>query len=73
MTTKPLIRAGIYKHFKGGLYKVIGIAKHSETNENMVVYRAKNDEHQLWVRPLEMFNENVKVDNKLVPRFELIQ
>jgi hypothetical protein len=70
---KPLIRAGIYRHFKGGLYKVISVAKHTETNEEMVVYKSVNDEHQLWVRPLEMFNEKVKVEGKLVPRFEFIK
>ena len=73
MTKKPLIRAGLYRHYKGGLYKVIAIARHSETQEDMVVYRAKGDEHQLWVRPLEMFREKVKVEGKLVPRFELIE
>ena len=69
---KSLIRAGTYKHHKGGLYKVIGIAKHSETRENMVIYRTINDEHQLWVRPLEMFMDKVKIDGKFVPRFKFI-
>lgn len=73
MIKKPLIRAGTYKHFKGGLYKVISIAKHSETLEKMVVYRSLKDEDQLWVRPLEMFKEKVEVEGKLVPRFEFIK
>jgi len=70
MAKKPLIRAGIYKHYKGGLYKVISIAKHSDTKEDMVVYKSVNDQRQLWVRPLEAFKEKVKVRGKLVPRFE---
>jgi hypothetical protein len=69
----PLIRAGIYKHYKGGFYKVISIAKHTETKEDMVVYKSVNDEHQLWVRPLKMFNEKVKVDGKEIPRFQYIE
>ena len=49
------IKAGIYRHFKGKEYEVLGIAKHSETQENMVVYKALYGEHALWVRPKEMF------------------
>ena len=73
MVKKPLIRAGIYKHYKGGLYKVISIAKHTETRENMVIYRSLKDEQQLWARPLEMFREKVKVEGKEIPRFEFIK
>lgn len=73
MTKDPLIRAGIYRHYKGGIYKVIAIAMHTETREEMVVYRSLDDERQLWVRPLEMFREKVKVDGKPVPRFEFIE
>jgi len=69
MDKKNLIQAGIYHHYKGGMYKVIGLAKHSETREELVVYKSVDDEHQLWVRPLKMFMENVQVDGKLVPRF----
>ena len=70
MAKEPIIRAGIYKHYKGGLYKVIGIAKDSETNEQLVVYRSAEDGRQLWVRPLAMFKDKVKVGNKSLPRFE---
>ncbi|MBU0578200.1 DUF1653 domain-containing protein [Patescibacteria group bacterium] len=70
MIKKSLIRAGTYKHYKGGLYKVISIAKHTETGEDMVVYRSLDKERQLWVRPLEIFREKVKVEGKLIPRFE---
>lgn len=73
MADKPLIRAGTYQHYKGGMYKVIGIASHSETLEKMVVYRKIHEEHGLWVRPLTMFKEQVEVDGKKVPRFKFIK
>jgi len=69
---KPLIRAGLYQHYRGNLYKVIGIAHHSETKELMVVYRAQGDDHDLWVRPFEMFKEHVEVEGKEVPRFKYL-
>ena len=53
------IRPGKYRHFKGGLYEVIGTARHSETGEEMVVYRALYGERGLWVRPARMWNETV--------------
>ena len=60
---------GKYRHYKGNLYEVIGVARHSETLEEMVVYRALYGEGGLWVRPLGMFLETVSVDGKNVPRF----
>ncbi|MBU0727940.1 DUF1653 domain-containing protein [Patescibacteria group bacterium] len=72
MTKKSLIRAGVYKHYKGGIYKVISIAKHSETKEDMVVYKSLDKEHQLWVRSLKMFTEMVEVEGGKVPRFQKI-
>jgi hypothetical protein len=60
---------GIYKHYKGGRYEVIGVAKHSETLEKLVVYKHLDD-GGLWVRPLAMFSELVEVDGKKVPRFK---
>lgn len=66
------IKLGRYKHFKGGEYEVLGLAKHSETGEELVVYRALYGEHGLWVRPLAMFTENVEVAGKTVPRFAYI-
>lgn len=72
MAKKSLIRAGIYQHYEGNLYMVIGIAKHSETRDLMVVYRAQASEHDLWIRPYEMFREHVEVDGKKVPRFKYL-
>lgn len=69
MTT---IRPGRYRHYKGNEYLVIDIARHSETEEEMVVYRKQYGDHSLWVRPLDMFLENVPVDGRMVPRFERI-
>ena len=67
-----LIRIGRYRHFKGGEYEVIGVAKHSETCEPMVVYRAMYGEGGLWVRPAAMFLETVERDGKVFARFEYI-
>lgn len=63
---------GIYRHFKGNRYQVIGVAKHSEGEPDMVVYRPLYGDRDLWVRPLSMFIESVEIDGRLVPRFELI-
>ena len=59
-----------YRHFKGGLYKLIGLAKDSETLEEMVVYQALYGERQMWVRPAEMFFEKVERDGKAMDRFQ---
>ena len=67
-----LIKIGRYRHFKGGEYEVIGVAKHSETCEPMVVYRAMYGEGGLWVRPAAMFLETVERDGKVFARFEYI-
>ena len=66
------MKFGRYRHFKGGEYEVIGIAKHSETGEPMVVYRALYGEGGLWVRPEAMFLESVERDGKFFARFEYI-
>ena len=68
-----MVQLGKYKHYKGNEYEVIGVAKHSETMEELVVYRALYGEGELWVRPLEMFLEKVEVDGKMVPRFERVE
>ena len=68
------VKLGKYKHYKGKEYQVIGLAKHSETLEELVVYEAlyDNDESKLWVRPKKMFLEEVEVDNKKLPRFKYL-
>ncbi len=67
-----MLKLGKYRHYKGNNYKVIGIAKHSETLEDLVVYQKLYDDHGLWVRPLAMFIENVEIDGKIMPRFEYL-
>jgi hypothetical protein len=60
---------GTYRHYKRNLYEVIGVAAHSETEEPMVVYRALYGERGLWVRPLEMFAEDVQLEGESIRRF----
>ena len=67
------IKIGKYRHFKGGEYEVLGIAKHSETQEEMVVYRALYGEQSVWVRPAHMWNEIVGKDGETYQRFTFIQ
>lgn len=66
------IKPGKYQHFKGNLYEVIGVARHSETQKEMVVYRALYGEHGLWVRPAAMWTETVDRDDYHGPRFQYI-
>lgn len=67
-----MIKLGKYKHYKGNEYEVVGIAKHSETQEDLVVYRALYGDNELWVRPLNMFEESIEIDDKKIKRFEYI-
>ena len=68
------MKTGIYKHYKGNFYRLIGVANHSETLEKMVVYQALYDEKELWVRPLSMWNEEVNLkDGTKVKRFTLVE
>ena len=64
---------GKYRHFKGGEYEVLFVAKHSETGEEMVVYRALYEDGGIWVRPRSMFEETVERDGKTFPRFTKIE
>ena len=67
-----IIQPGRYRHYKGKEYQVIGVAKHSETEEDLVVYRALYGACGLWVRPAKIFNEKIEMAGKLVFRFEWI-
>ena len=67
------IKPGKYRHFKGNLYEVLGTARHSETMEPMVVYRALYSEQGLWVRPAAMWNEIVEKENYTGPRFQFVE
>ncbi|GBE16585.1 hypothetical protein BMS3Abin15_00406 [bacterium BMS3Abin15] len=67
------VKLGRYKHYKGKEYEVIGVAKHSETLEELVVYKFLYEDNDLWVRSRNMFLENVIVDGKEVERFKYIK
>src|SRR5947199_4363141 len=70
MTT---VQPGRYRHYKGREYTVIGVARHSETQEELVVYRQEYGYHGLWVRPMQMFAETVEVDGRKMPRFQPLE
>lgn len=72
MENEAEIRPGRYRHFKGREYEVLFTARHSETEELMVVYRQLYGEHGLWVRPAAMWNETVERDGKVCKRFEYV-
>jgi len=67
------IAKGIYKHYKGNLYQVIEVATHSETQEELVVYRTLYGDYSMWVRPLAMFQELVSFEGEQVPRFRFVE
>lgn len=72
MRYSGVIFPGIYRHYKNNLYKVSGIARHTETSECFVVYRSIYDRKRNWIRPLSSFCEEVYVDGIRVPRFTLV-
>lgn len=69
MTEKSSIQPGRYRHYKGNEYTAIGTARHSETLEELVIYRQEYGDHGLWVRPKQMFSETINVNGQDVPRF----
>ena len=68
-----VIKVGKYRHFKGNEYEVLGVATHSETQEELVMYRALYGEGGMWVRPLTMFVESVRHEGKLCQRFQYLE
>jgi hypothetical protein len=66
------VSPGRYRHYKGNDYTVLGVAKHSENEEELVIYRQEYGDHALWARPLAMFQELVRVGGQEVPRFRLL-
>jgi hypothetical protein len=67
------IRPGLYRHYKGNLYEVVGVARHSETEEELVVYRDLYGDGGLWVRPKGMFAETVTVAGREIARFQRVE
>ena len=73
---KTVIKPGVYRHYKGRDYRVIGSARHSETEELLVVYHAlygEEESREFWVRPLAMFEETMTISGKTCRRFELVE
>lgn len=68
-----MVRPGRYRHYKGGEYEVFGVARHSETEEEFVVYRALYGEQGLWIRSQAQFEEQVTAEGGSVPRFQLLE
>jgi hypothetical protein len=72
VTAQSIVVGSIYEHYKGLRYKVIGVARHSETLEELVVYQALYGEGNIWVRPLAMFLENLVIHGQSQPRFKIV-
>ena len=68
-----MIKNGRYRHYKGKEYQVIGCARHSETEEEFVVYQALYGDHGLWIRPKLMFEEEVEKNGNRIPRFQRLE
>ncbi|WP_308492227.1 DUF1653 domain-containing protein [Microbacterium terrisoli] len=72
MSTVQGVEPGIYEHFKGNRYEVVGVARHSETEEWFVYYRQLYGDYAFWVRPLDLFTEHVERDGYSGPRFRRV-
>lgn len=70
---KSIVVGSLYEHYKGHCYKILGVARHSETLEELIVYQALYGESGIWARPLAMFLENVVINGQSQPRFKLVQ
>jgi len=68
-----MVKPGIYRHFKGNMYEVLFEARHSETCEDMVVYRSLADPDKIWVRPASMWDEHIERDGYSGPRFKAVE
>lgn len=66
------IKTGLYQHYKGNYYQVIGLSRHSETLDSLVVYQSLYGDYGLWVRPVELFQSLIEYDNQEVPRFKFV-
>lgn len=67
------LSTGVYRHYKGNLYRVLHVAEHTETSEQLVVYQALHGDHGVWIRPLEMFQETVETRSGPQQRFKLVK
>ncbi len=72
LTPLPTLPLGRYRHYKGGEYEVIGVVRHSETEEPLVLYRPLYNDSGWWVRPFAMFVEQVEIDGRMQPRFAVV-
>ena len=73
MSQTSKIKIGKYRHYKGNMYEVLGIATHSEDESELVVYRTLYGNYDLWVRPLSMFTESVKIEGQDIARFAFVE
>jgi len=66
------LKLGNYEHYKGKIYKVLGVGRHSETLAELVIYQAQYGDYDIWLRPIKMFTEKININKKEVPQFKFI-